>query len=565
MTARLFLVVALSTSQPGFAQDYLSFKMVSSAQSPFGVYLDARRTNPAGLAWDAMSHAVSRSWATWNGVSCAYPKVSLLGSTTGVVPNAADTLDAFSVTPVWMESGDLDVAEIFGNPPYVTALAIPRAYAGVLETCDIFLNAASYAWSAETSTASNAFDLETVLLHEAGHCLGLGHFGDSTAVMHGSVVAGEQRRDLSPLDVATLCARYPQLGAVGSPCLDDGGCLAASDKCLAQPGAPSVFLCARGCTFGSTPGCELPLSCQSSTEFPPYDGACLLPGASVSHVGRACQSDDECGGSMGACSQPQLAASGVTRWVDGYCTQSCAAGSACPNGSSCVSVSPGPRCLQNCRVGLADCRPSYVCSPLGNESFAGVCIPQCGGDEDCADVAQGSCRTCDGLCVQRQNLGGHIGDSCEGNESCGTGQVCHATSAASSLKQCTQQCSLGCGLCPEGAVCTLSDDGALWCLRPCGTCPAGLSCRLVGGLSVCQPACQRDAECPVGQRCVQGDCETPQVDGGSAPALDAGVDVVHKPPPCGCSSAPAGVGLALWGRRRRRRADSSVASGCPGV
>ena len=572
---RLSLSALLLASSLAAAQDYLDYKMVSSQQSPFPVYVDSRSNSPAGIDTILMQNAVLRAWDTWNAVQCAFPKVRWLGPTTGTVPNPQESYDAFSVTPVWLLSNDADATQVFGNPSLVMAITLPRAYAGVLQTCDIYFNGFAQNWSVDPTTPRGAADVETVALHEAGHCLGLGHyFGPS--VMEQVVETGEAVRSLAQLDVQMFCGRYPLQGESGSPCFADGGCQQTDLKCVPQPvtNGVSTSLCTRGCSTGANTRCDVPFTCQASTTFSGFSGACLLPGSIVTAVGRDCVMNPDCGNSVGYCQRPLPASAGRQFWVEGYCTQACEPGQPpCPAGSICSTLAIGDRCLQSCRVGLADCRVDYACAQVDAIGTTGVCVPRCYTDLDCANSTQFTCRTCDGLCVARQNVAGAIGDPCLMDSECGAGQVCRITHPLSNQKQCVQQCSRGCGACPTGSTCTPAGRGELFCLRDCagpGTCGPALRCADTQvGLS-CLPQCNSQAECPVGQNCFMGECITPMEGDGGCTTLqcrpDAGRPIVVPPKDagtgpggtggCGCSSVDPSLGfalLALMGLVTRRR------------
>lgn len=562
--AALLTVVAGAAS----AQDYLTYKMLSNAQNPFPVYVDSRSQTPAGLQYTLMQNAVERAWGTWNAVQCAYPKVRSLGPTGATVVNPSQSYDDYSVTPVWMLVNDADAAQIFGNTSLVAAITLPRAYAGVLQTCDTYFNGPNFSWSLDPVTPANSMDVETVALHEGGHCLGLGHYGlFAEVVMEQVVEKGVSVRALSSLDTQMLCNRYPLAGESASPCFADGGCGQVDLKCLTQPvtNGLTVNLCTRGCALGVNANCDLPLNCQASSAFSGFTGACLLPGSIVTQVGRDCLSNPDCGNSFGYCQMQQPASGGNFFWLDGYCTQACEPGQpVCPAGSTCAQLDIGQRCLQSCRVGLADCRVNYACAAIDAIGTTGVCIPRCYSDQDCANPSVFTCRACDGLCVARQNISGQIGDACFTDDTCGAGQTCRLTAALSAQKQCTQQCSRGCGVCPTGSTCTPGSRGELFCLRDCtgpGTCPVGMRCADTQVGRSCQPSCSTDPECPVGQYCYQGECYTPMEGDGGCSTLqcrpDAGRPIVVSPKDagtgpggtggCGCASVDPSFAFALLG------------------
>jgi hypothetical protein len=58
----------------------------------------------------------------------------------------------------------------------------------------------------------DAYDLQSIMTHEAGHFLGLAHSLDSQATMRAQYTAGNVAfRMLSPDDIAGICAVYPPL------------------------------------------------------------------------------------------------------------------------------------------------------------------------------------------------------------------------------------------------------------------------------------------------------------------------------------------------------------------
>ncbi|MBL8910125.1 MAG: matrixin family metalloprotease [Archangium sp.] len=555
MKRAILTILALAgTSALAQVPVYLPYKMVSNQQQPFPYHVD----NRPGIPLDATSvrNAVERAWDSWNAVQCAAPKVRSQGPTSGVVPMPLSTSDQFSVSALWMTTFDSDAEAVFGNVNFVVAVTIPRAYAGVLQTCDTYFNSFTGNWTVDATTPPNLMDVETVMLHEAGHCLGLDHFGSPNAVMNQAVEAGTNLRALSSEDISALCTRNPNVGEEGAPCAGDGGCNGSLLKCLPQPitNGVSTNLCSKGCGLNTSPDCALPLSCQPSSAFMGYNGACLLPGALVTQVGKACADAMECGSAFGVCRDPEMASGGNFFWVDGYCTQRCENGDpACPAGSACVQLDTGRFCTQSCRIGLADCRAQYACAPIDTIGTTGVCIPRCYADQDCADTTNFTCRTCDGLCVPRQNIAGAIGDICNDDTTCGAGQSCRVTSSSSPLKQCTQQCARGCSQCPNGTTCTPGARNELFCLRDCtgpGTCPLGLRCADTSVGKSCLPQCNNDPDCPVGQFCSMGECYTPNEDascgtlcmrpdagGGPVVIRDAGGNTGGGTGGCGCVSS----------------------------
>ena len=564
--------------------------MVNDAAHKFPYYVDSRATTPAGLDVTLVRAAAESAWGKWNAVTCASPKTESKGLSLGTVPNPVDVFDKYSVMPVWLLSqDDQDFVDIIGADGVIAALTVPVSYAGVLITCDTYLNGATKGWSLDAVTPANKYDVETVLLHEFGHCLGLAHNGTADNVMWPQVYAGDHKRELGSVDKSALCERNPASAAAGAPCNADGTCGASPTlKCLDQPTTQGLTmkLCSNGCKVGTGAGCVLPLTCQAASDFTSagFDGACKLPGTSTTQVGKACTGAAACTSALAICRgvpAETTRASGYPYWGDGYCTQSCESGQPdCPAGSTCVVDDQGrQRCLADCRLGLADCRAGYACAPTSEG--AGVCWPKCYANADCECYGNTctpgayACRTCDGVCIPSGKSTAQLGDSCGSGVDCGAGQVCQALSTSNPAKFCTEPCARGCGTCSASSTCSPEVGGELLCLKNCtgpGTCPSGLQCRDTALGKVCVGSCTHSSECSPTEVCVAGACVTPENDDGGCQVLCAPVDAGHPVTPgkhdagvggsggtagCGCAAGDGSVGLfavlMLLGRRAWRR------------
>ncbi|MBN9167174.1 MAG: hypothetical protein BGO98_48095 [Myxococcales bacterium 68-20] len=154
--------------------------------------------------------------------------------------------------------------------------------AGKLRDADIHVNGAAFRFS--NSGAAGTQDLRSVLVHEIGHALGLGHSTDARATMN---VAGSglRWRSLEKDDIDGVCALYPGTGSAGCD----------TDPC------PSGFRCVAGACQRAGDRADV---CSPCT---PELGACEAAGDEARCVdigtgtnagrvcGRACAHDDDCG------------------------------------------------------------------------------------------------------------------------------------------------------------------------------------------------------------------------------------------------------------------------------
>jgi hypothetical protein len=577
-------------STVALAQEYprLHYRMLHSEQAPFRYYVDDRQAKPAGIDIAEVERVVELAWASWDELPCTTPAFEYAGRTSAArITDPGDRRDRSNVSAIWITSANderyTSVLEL-GNRRMA---AFPLEYGGYLYQCDIFINAVDYKWSTATPTLAGFLDLQSYLMREVGHCLGLGNtYNTDTAVMSASgVPAGQNRRFITPHDAAHVCEHYPTSGEEGGPCSAQAPC-AAGLSCASGPGskwAPGYSVCTRGCDL-TTPGtCPEPLVCRSSTAVPAATAACLPAMADyTTRVGNACQqADPDCGSAWGVCQPPVMLPSGQTAWAGGYCLEDCTARvDVCPTGSTCAAAGSSRFCFKTCDPNATSCRPGYVCSPRPEGN---VCIPACYSDEDCGSGY--SCRLCDRACILRQQPGRTIGDLCLQDSECGTGQVClHVNGHPQGV------CSQACGgqntcSCPEGSTCQgVGPTGARMCVRTCtaGTCGASLSCApfplATPPAAGCLPPCRVPGDCPSGTVCgVDSQCRDPyaQPDAGSCALCptDGGTvgpdgGTVSDGGPgrgsgggvgCGCqgmpSVAPGVVGglmlLLVAGRRRR--------------
>ncbi|WP_224367272.1 matrixin family metalloprotease [Hyalangium versicolor] len=595
-TAGLVLMVLSATASAQNAYDYLGYKMLNTRDYPFRYYIDARPAalTKVGIALSEVETATKAAFQSWEDVSCAYPDFAYAGPTTSntsIDPNdVGNPYDTFNVSTVWVTSSSDKYYAMALQSGQVLSGTIPLTYAGYLYQCDIFLNAVTARWTTlpNTPASQELYDLQTVLTHEVGHCLGLGDaYYTNTAVMHPDFPLGGNRRVLDPQDVEEICSYYPENGAVGSPC-------SASDPCeggltcipFKSPSGVTLYnYCSKSCPGVTNGECPNPFVCRTSNLIPSASKACLaVPGEAITQVGKPCSDSTDpgtdCGSARAICQGPVALPSGGTAWVEGYCTESCVGGSSanqCPGGSVCVELGANDRCLKTCRPGSGDCRDGYTCSPLPEGN---VCVPSCYQNVDCNDGNSTAfiCRTCDRVCIENKVSGRSVGDPCSTSDQCGPGQICFFMNS-NAQGMCTQTCNTAQCSCPNDSSCKSVGPDRV-CLKNCaaGTCTAPLVCNPVGSSNslstVCTPACRNDRDCPTGFECYAGRCEDPTYvpDAGCTLCNDGGTPPPPPPPQdggtsnpgpstpsgCGCGEAPASalvflgvLALVLFARRQR--------------
>ncbi|MCC7383778.1 MAG: matrixin family metalloprotease [Deltaproteobacteria bacterium] len=375
---------------------------------------------------------------------------------------------------------------------------------------DIRVNGVDFEWS--TTGDIQRPDLQSVIVHELGHALGLMHSADPEATMFYAVRRGTtQARTLHPDDVAGACYLYPS----------------AARPCGADPDCPIFWASYGGANYRSR--CE--------------GGSCVAGSART--YAAECFEAVDCASGLCLIDPTNPPAS-----EPGFCSQTCSAGT-CPNGDFCEQG----RCIvgrDDC-VGDADCGgANRVCARDLDGRFR--CLRLCLQDSVCFMTPGAVCHG---------GTGANPAGFCRVPGPGAPGAVCdhglECTSLACTAGDAVPTCAAGTpGFTGDGGVQPPRDGGA-----------PGADARVTPGADAGTPA--RDAA-PAADGSSAGadaDLSSGALDGSTGGSPGTGPLIGG----CGCSSAPPrheGATMGTWlailaasgagrlrARRRRLRSDPS--------
>ena len=214
----LLIAVLAACVFPQSLDAYLHFTFTRGAQTVtlkwgrMPIRWFARDRSAPGVPATELQAVAARAFATWQGVSTASLSSQFVGFT-GASPFDEDGI---SVIGFDVEPDDLVLGE--------TGFLID-VLAGEIVEADILINSA-FQWSTTAAGDPTRFDLESVVTHEVGHFLGLGHSalgetelrfdGTRRVIGSGAVMfpisfgRGSIRdRELQPDDIAGISDLYP--------------------------------------------------------------------------------------------------------------------------------------------------------------------------------------------------------------------------------------------------------------------------------------------------------------------------------------------------------------------
>ncbi len=200
-----------------------------------------------------------------------------------------------------------------------------------------------------------------------------------------------------------------------------------------------------------------------------------------------CKTSTECG----PCRTCKAGTCQLSNALQAQTCKVCTTDQSCAPNSQCVNGPAGKRCLQRC---VQSCCPSgYRCSTVGNTDLCTPITSQCP-DVKCtkdSDCGGGKCLRAKGVCI--------------------------APNPPYSPQQCNRKCSVDKD-CAPSHKCVERIPGQKYCAPECNAgalCPKNLHCIPTANKgNVCTPSnpffcpCGNNADCPFGQTCNKGICQS---------------------------------------------------------
>lgn len=206
-------------------------------------------TIPASISGIAVSR-IDQGFSDWGGEACTFFAATNQGDT-ALKYNSNDGKNTLH----WISSswpGSLgDVNSVIGVTPLVFS-------AGDIFDADIVFNDVGFCWNDNGS--GNCVDTKSIVTHEEGHFLGLGHSNVNGATMQ-PFYSGPSQGSLAQDDKDGVCALYPVGGSSAvstssggavtcDTCVNDstyGACAGAYDACGSSQACIDFYTCYSNC------------------------------------------------------------------------------------------------------------------------------------------------------------------------------------------------------------------------------------------------------------------------------------------------------------------------------
>lgn len=490
------------------------------------------------LGANTAQSVIETSYNNWASPGCSGFRAQSQGTTQGGW-RSGDQIN----THIWIYNANQRPAELSGRETIGVTLSYFQG--NRIIDGDILYNGIDHRWTTNP-TQGGQVDAESIITHETGHQLGLGHSQRTAATMYFAYTGGTGARSLDSDDIEGVCSLYPGTGATG--CSNDNDCGAnetcgggtcipttqgeggVGDSCSQEMCADDL-ICVQGNTGGpfctrlcSGGDCPSGWACIGVNSNRGTVNLCLpsAEGGGDASFGERCDSGPEC--ASGLC---------VTDGQRAFCTELCMDNDGCPGEATCVSIpNGGGACVPSGGVSSgrfgdpcdneSQCE-SELCVSDGMNVY---CSEYCTRDGECPTGA--ACYALEnggGACIIEESLPTEpapeptqgFNESCDENEDC-VSELCVNDGTRTF---CSEYCSDS-EPCPDGAGCVELTSGGGACLPGAGTStPSG---------------CAVDTDCvEPGTRCLNGSCvpagEQPGPQGGmtSPGGAEAPVDPPYDP------------------------------------
>lgn len=416
-----------------------------SAEAPYAVH--SAGSDDLDLA--TVLREVRRAMGDWARVDCTSLAVRYTGETT----LGSDSRNVIA----WTEEGWTGSATTIG------VTYVSWDHRGRITSSRMALNGEDYTWN--VGGGWRGVDTYSLILHEGGHYIGLGHSEHVDAAMY--YAYSHDVDHLTDDDVEGVCALYPGEGGTTGDCVEDAHCgpgrACVDFACVAvRPDAPTCAPCAgdADCAAG---------------------GICMRYADGGMHCGRACASDTDCGDdtceaiTTGALQCIRRHPS--TRRPD--CSFDCVTDADCGAGEACVDAAcvereapppPPPARPSTCDpcASSADCDEGGVCMryPDGGRFCGAPCAAHADcGDDTCEAISTGVMQ-----CIRRHphHRRADCDFACGGSADCDAGEACEGGVCVVPEPSVCTPCDTSAD-CVSGGVCMRFPDGGKHCGAPCDT------------------------------------------------------------------------------------------------
>jgi|GEM_PF-957266 len=362
----------------GDTADFAGTGAVAWQSSQVSILISDSEAGP--LVPSGVDAVLAGALASWSAVECAPPKF-ILRAHTYAPARPGDGLN----TVQWVRSRWAS----FGFPTDAAAMTdvqYEQQQTGrwAIVEADLYLNAEDFSWALGPSDNPDTEDLESVLLHESGHIIGLLHPCEQSpgtdapvcglvppldeSVMYPAYRGGATKPGSD--DVAGTCYLYPRQSCASGTCSVDVPC--TGERCEPSCGG-------QHCANHQTCVNDACINASESSHPPQREGQLWDP----------CAADNECAlGSVctpdGYCTEPCLGLTtcgvgsscgqeGLCSPVGGVFGDACSAATDCSS-AVCLKRAEGqPTCTRACVVDEQTCPRGYTCQNLDREGP--VCAP----------------------------------------------------------------------------------------------------------------------------------------------------------------------------------------------